>query len=128
MLKLNDSKTEFLQFLPYPLKTVPASRSTITISTGDDDISPSGTAKNLALSLDDQLSLNNHIMNICEAANFQPFGLSQIRKYLTPKALCIAVHALIFSRIDYCNSVLIRLLQAHISKLQHNMNSTGKSI
>ena len=48
--------------------------------------------------------------------------LSRIRKYLTPDVLHIAAHALISSRIDYCNSILVRLLQSHISKLQHIMN------
>ena len=76
----------------------------------------------------DGLSVNNHIMSICKAANFQLFRLSRIRKYLTLEVLCIAVYALISSRIDYCNSALIGLPLSHISKLQHIMNCAAHFI
>ena len=72
--------------------------------------------------------LDNHIMSICKAANFQLYHLSRIGKYLTPEALCIAVHAFISSRIDYCNGVLVGLLQSSTSQLQHIMNCAAHLI
>ena len=94
-LKLKDSKTEFLQFLSSPVTTNSTRGSMTSISIGDDNIFPRGSAKNLGVIMDDRLSLNNHIMFICKAANFQLFKLSRIRKYLTLEALRIADHALI---------------------------------
>ena len=52
-LKLNDSKMELLQLLSSSLKTVSTGGSTTSISIGNDKISPSGTAKNLGVLMDD---------------------------------------------------------------------------
>ncbi len=124
-LKLNDSKTEFLTFTPSIHRQV---RNDSAMRIGDDMISCSKTAKNLGVLLDDQMSLADHITAICKSANFQLFRLSRIRKYLTPEALRIAVHALISARIDYCNSVLVGLPQSSISRLQHIMNCAARLV
>ena len=121
-LKLNDSKTEFLQFLPSISKTIARVNNTPKIIIGNDAISPNDIAKNLGVLIDDQVTLDRHIMSVCKAANFQLYRLSRMKKYLTPEALHIAVHAFISSRIDYCNAVLVGLPQSSISKLQHVMN------
>ena len=67
-LKLNDSKMEFLTFLPSSKEIRSTNCSTISI--GEDEICLSRTAKNLGLVLDDQLSLSDHITSICKDANF----------------------------------------------------------
>ena len=66
-LKLNDSKTEFLTFLPSSELGVGNNN---IINIGENKICPSRTAKNLGVLLDDQLSLADHITSICKAANF----------------------------------------------------------
>ena len=48
---------------------------------------------------------------------------SFIRKYLTPDALKTAVHALISSKVDYCNSLPVGLPTTQIGRLQNIMNS-----
>ena len=125
IIKLNDSKTEFLTFTPSINQQV-SNDSAMRI--GDDMISCSKTAKNLGVLLDDQMSLADHITAICKSTNFQLFRLSRIRRYLTPEALRIAVHALISARIDYCNSVLVGLPQSSISRLQHIMNCAARLV
>ena len=127
-LKLNDSKTEFLQFLPSTPKTIPQENHTLKITIGNNAITPNEIAKNLEVLIDDRMMLDNHVKSVCKAANFQLYRLSRIRKYLTPETLCIAVHAFISSRIDYCNGVLVGLPQSSISKLQHIMNCAAHLI
>ncbi len=63
-----------------------------------------------------------------KAANFQLYRLSRIQHYLSPEALWIAVHSLISSKLDYCNSVLMGLPRAQISKYQHIMNCAARII
>ena len=48
--------------------------------------------------------------------------MARFRQYLNPEALQIAVHSLISSCLDYCNSLLVGLPNAHTKKLQHVMN------
>ncbi len=119
LLKLNDSKTEFLEFHPSPHSSAQIESS---FSIGTDIITPTHTANNLGVVLDDRLFLDEHITATCKAANFQLYRLSRIKKFLSPDALKMAVHSLIASKLDYCNSVLVRLLRTQIHKFQHVMN------
>ena len=103
MLKLNGNKTEFLQFLTNHLKTSEIPPPSVNISC--DTKNTNSCAKNLGVLLDHNLSLEHYVTSMVKAANFQLYCLSHIQKYLTPEALCIAVHSLISSRVDYCNSL-----------------------
>ena len=47
------------------------------------------------------------------------------KKYLTPRALKTAVHALISSKLDYCKSILIGLPSSQIMRFQNIMNSSA---
>ena len=118
-LKLNDGKTEFLQFHPHRNKILDP---TTTIKIGDDKIGTSDSAKNLGVLLDCDLTLSPYITNICKTANFHLFRHSRIRKYLAPDALKMAVHSLVSSKMDYCYSLFIGLPKVHLNRLQHVMN------
>ncbi len=80
MLKVNDRKTDFLQFLPKPHDNAP---SISTISIGSDSITPGLSTKNLEVVLDNDLSLSEHIAATGKAANFQLYRLSCIQHYLS---------------------------------------------
>ena len=100
-LKLNDDKTEFIKFLPQPCS------ESITPSSpqkGNENIGLSTKAKNLGVLLDRSLNLSTHISATCKSAFYQLHCLSRIKCYLTTEALQTAVHALILSKLDYCNS------------------------
>ena len=89
-----------------------------------DIISPSNEAKNLGVLFDSDLSMNSYITSICEAANFQLYRISRIKKYLTPEALKTVVHLLMSSEIGYCNVLLAGLP----GRLQHVMNCAARII
>ena len=95
---------------------------------GTDQVSLGTQAKNLGVILDSALSMETHITSTCKAANYHLYCLSRIRKYLTSEALKMAVHALISSKLDYCNSLLIGLPTTEISKLQNIVNSAARLI
>ena len=124
-LKLNDDKTEFLKFLPQPH---PTSITHDSLLIGSDHINMFAKAKNLGLFFDPSLNLSSHITLTCKSANFQLYCLSRIKRYLYPDALNSAVHALISSELDYCNSLLVGLPKSDIQKYQHIMNSAARMI
>ena len=66
-LKLNDGKMEFLAI--HSKYKIPAFTPTILI--GQDEISPSTTARNLGVIFDTTLSLHPHISSVVKAAFFQ---------------------------------------------------------
>ncbi len=65
---------------------------------------------------------------MCKAVNFLLYRLSRIRKFLSPDALKTAVHSLIASKLDYCNSVLVGLPRTQINKFLHIMNCSARLI
>ncbi len=123
--QLNDDKTEFLKFLPQPWheSTTPNS-----IQIGTENIGLSTNAKNLGVLFDPSLNLSTHISATCKSAFYQLHCLSRIKRYLTVEALKTAVHALISSKLDYCNSLLAGLPKGEIKRLQHVMNSAARLI
>ena len=100
MLKLNDDKTEFMQFPP-PSTVTKLSIPDPVIQIGNDEVMTGLQAKNLGIMFDSDLYLKSHIIATCKAAKYQLYRLSRIKKYLTPGALKTAVHALILSKLDY---------------------------
>ncbi len=125
-LKLNGDKTEYLQF--HPDRTAKNTTTDTPIHIGPDCVNPSSEAKNLGVIFDPSLSLSAHITSTCKTAFYSLYRLSRIEKFLTPLALKTAVHALISSKIDYCNSLLVGLPACQINKLQHVLNSAARLI
>ena len=90
-LKLNGNKTKSLHF--HPDHKHNHSNLITAIKIGSDVIAPSREARNLGVIFDDDLYLRNHITCICKSANFQLYGISHVKKYLSNDALKTAVHS-----------------------------------
>ncbi len=118
-LKLNSDKTEFLQFLSNNTRIKCLVPDPI-IRIGSDSVTLSDQAKNLGVIFDPELSMSAHITSICKAANYQLYRISRIKKYLTSEVLKIAIHALVASKIDYCNSLLVGLPETQTKTVKHN--------
>ena len=59
---------------------------------------------------------------------FYLYDIRRMRKYLDKKSLLTLVHAFITSRLDYCNSLLYRLPNTAISKLQRVQNAAARLV
>ncbi len=93
------------------------------------DIISTGTeAKNLGMIFDSDFTLNDHITAVCKSANYQLYKISHIKKYLTSDALKAAIHSMVASKIDYCNSLLSGLPKYQVARLQHIMNCMARII
>ena len=124
-LKLNDGKTEMVLFMSkYHLNN----HGKCTISIGDSTISPAEHVRNLGVQMDQHLAMGPHVTAICQACNFHLGRLSSIRRYLSTEATRTAVQALITSRLDYCNSLLINIPAVQLERFQNIQNNAARLV
>ncbi|MCJ8746228.1 hypothetical protein PDJAM_G00139370 [Pangasius djambal] len=112
-LKLNPSKTELL-FIPGDSSP----SQDLAISLDNSLISPSVTARNLVVTMDNRLSFSSHIANLTRSCRFLLYNIRRIRPFLSTQATQVLVQSLVISRLDYCNSVLAGLPLSAIRPLQ----------
>jgi len=109
-LFLNESKTEVIVFGPHDNYD----SNNIDL----DYLDPkSSCIKNLGVLWDQNLKFEKQI-NTVIACFFQLHLLSKIKSSLSEKTLEIAIHALITSRLDYCNSLYFGIPKHSIARLQ----------
>ena len=124
-LKINDSKTEFLIIgSKHQLNIITINSTRI----GDSEIKPIASAKNLGVVIDNNLSMGNQITKTCSIAFYHIYNIKYIRKYLNRNLTEKIVHALIRSKLDYCNSLLLGLPNFLLQKLQRVQNAAAKII
>ena len=77
------------------------------IRIGEAEIHPSSTVKNLGVHFDPAMTMSYHVTAICKSVNFHLWNLSRIRKYITQEACSNAMRALVLSKLDYANALLL---------------------
>ena len=87
------------------------------------------SVKNLGFVLDETLSMDQHIKQVCCKGYMMLRSLWKISKKLTNRNIRIQlVHSGILSRIDYCNSLYTFLPKIQTKKLQKLINSSVRFI
>ena len=76
--------------------------------------------------MDQHLTMTHHVTAVCAACNYNLYRLSSIRHYLTTEATKSAINALVTSRLDYCNSLLVNLPASQIFRLQRVQNNAAR--
>ena len=104
-LKLNANKTELIWFTR---RTKNDNDLAVQIDK-DCCIQPSDLVRDLGVLLDNTLSMTNHISSVTKSCFFHLRRICQIKRCLNEKCLWTLVQALVISRLDYCNSILINL-------------------
>ena len=100
-LALNSSKSESILFgTRQRLRNFPLV-STPTIA--DSQIPFSDNIKTLGVTLDANLTLNQHVSSLCKSMHFHTRALRHIRRTLSD---CTLATSLVQSRLDYANSLL----------------------
>ncbi|XP_030645138.1 uncharacterized protein LOC115825445, partial [Chanos chanos] len=122
-LKLNPEKTELLFF---PAKNSPAIDTRITIE--GSAVFPTSAAKNLGVTLDNQLTYSGHIAAVTRSCRFALYNIRRIRPFLTQQATQLLVQALVISRLDYCNVLLAGLPACAIRPLQLVQNAAARLV
>ena len=80
-----------------------------SIAVGDEVINPSECARNIGVMLDQNLNMEQQITTICKSAFFHTRNIRKVRKYLPQHAAETVVNALVTSRLDNCNALLLGL-------------------
>ena len=124
-LKLNDDKTEFM-LIGSNINLKKVSQTTVKI--GDEIIHPTDQARNIGVTFDCNLSLTKHIQKTTKAAWFHLWNISKIRKFLDVEATKGLCHALITSKLDFCNSLLHGIPDEHLKPLTKIQKSTVRLI
>ena len=122
-LKINDAKAEFIVFRSPMLKH---DLSDLSVNVGGNVIKPSEKVRDLGVILDQTLSFDDHISTICQSAHFHIRNIGRIRNVLSFDACATLIHALIGSRLDYCNSLLYNITDAKVERLQEVQNQAAR--
>jgi len=124
-LQLNKQKTEFCVFSsPYFANYVDVD----SLMFGTDKIESSQLIRNLGVHMDSTLSMVQHVNQIRKTGFYYLNWVKKVRPFLTDYAAKAIIHALVISRLDYCNAVLVNLPDCVISRLQGLMNAAARVI
>lgn len=124
-LQLNDSKTELICFKSQRSKI---SDSSFKLRVGSSEVTPSNCVRNLGVLMDEHLAMDAWIKKTCAVCFMHLRDIAAIRSSLTESAAIALVHALISSRIDYCNSLLCGVTSSQLQKLQRVQNSAARVV
>ncbi|KAK3553556.1 hypothetical protein QTP70_004574 [Hemibagrus guttatus] len=119
-LKLNPSKTKLL-IIPGD----PSPAQHLAISLCNSMISPTASARNLGVTMDNQLSFSSHVTNVTCSCRFLLYNIRMIWPFLSTQASQVLVQSLVISRLDYCNSLLAGLPLNAIRPLQMIQNAAA---
>ena len=123
-LKINDNKTDVL--LVHPKNS--SNFSVSSISVGNSTISFTKEIRNLGVTFTNTMDMSKHISNTCRSAYSELRKISAIRHLLTIESTKILICALVLTKLDYCNSLLVSIPQYQIQKLQKVQNAAARLI
>ena len=104
-LKLNLSKTELIWFYSGRRQLSFVENK---IELFGSRIAPVHTVRDLGVMLDSNMTMSQHVLRVCQNCYFQIRLIRRLGKALSVELKLFLVHALAHSRLDYCNSVLVR--------------------
>ena len=84
------------------------------------------TARNLGVILDSDFTFIAHINKVVQSCFLHIRTISKIKHFLSQPDLEKVIHALIFSRLDYCNSLLTGINHKSLSRLQLVQNLAAR--
>ncbi len=121
-LQLNKEKTEIIVFSRCK------EPKTIDLMIGNDTLQSKPTVKILGVTLDSNMSLNQHTTNTCRSIYMNIRKIKRIKHYLSTSALRILIQNMVTVRLDYCNSLYNGITLRTTRKLQLAQNTAARLI
>jgi len=126
---MNPKKTEFIWFGSRAnLKNLTASTNTSSLTVTRDVVQCADILRDLGVTLDSELSMQNHISKVTQTCFYRIRHLKQVRKLLGPDIAAKLVVSLVFSRLDYWNAILAGLPRSTIAPLQRVQNAAARLV
>ena len=124
-LKLNADKTDFI-WLGMRQQLSKVNRDSIVLD--GVNIKPSREVTLLGVVIDEELKLTSHIKRLTGRCYYQLRQLRTVRRALSKETSKLRVHALIISRLDYCNSFFNNVAAVHLHPLQSVLHAAARLI
>ena len=124
-LQLNSDKTEFMW-----LTTARSQQRLPTVgpTIGSATIAPCKEVRDLGVFIDADLTMRTHVQRTVSRCFATLRQLRSIRRSVPTPVFQSLVVALVLSRLDYCNSLLINLPASLIQRLQSVQNAAARLI
>ena len=119
LLMLNDEKTELIMISTGQQL---ARAGNVVIQIGDDMICPTNAVRNLGFFYDKYMKNTTHVNRVTSIVYIMMKKISKIRHFLDKNATKILMQALILSKTDYCNSLLLGTPKYNLDRMQHMQN------
>ena len=124
-LRLNRDKTEFIILA----STSNAKRVSVnSLDLQGETVNAAPVVRNLGVHIDSTFSLEKHIGYVQKVCYYYLNWIRKIRHYLSKDTAKSLVHALVISRIDYCNSLYVGLPKSLTDRLQRIMRAAAKLV
>ena len=120
-LKLNPDKTEFILIGSQKNRNQLLTHFPINIL--GNQVSPAKSVRNLRVVFDSNFNFSNHVSQVIKSTRVQARDLYRIRPLLNLNTSVLLANALVSSRLDYCNSLLLSLTDFELRRLQLVQNS-----
>ena len=121
-LKLNDDKMEFI-IMGTPQQLVKVNTTTIKID--QDNTQKFEAPRNLGFYYDLHIKNIIHVNKLCSTLYLTLKKIAKIRHTINMDTTRILVQALVTSKLDYCNSLMLGSTKYNIAKLQRIQNSAA---
>ena len=99
-----------------------------SIDIGSVTVQTAHSVKSLGVVIDNTLSFSQHVDSVCRSSYFHLRALRHIRRWISDDTAKSIACATVAGRLDYCNSVLVGISAANISKLQRVQNSLARIV
>ena len=90
------------------------------------DYKTTNEARNLGVVMDSDLNFNRHMTTVIKSAYYHLKNISRIKRLMSQQDLEKLVHAFMFCRLDYFNSVFTGLTKKSLRKLQLIQNAAAR--
>ena len=124
-LKINPVKTELLLLYPKSLQNKVIIKGTMF---DEKCVRFSDCVKNLGVWLDKNLNLDKHVNHIVSHCYKLLKDIRRIRNVLSKEHTEMLIHAVITSRLDYCNSLFYNMDKTNLYKLQKVQNAAARLV
>jgi len=124
-LKLNADKTELLWAgSKYGSALLGSSRPSLQL--GAETVKASDHVRLLGVTISSDLSLDKHVSTICSTCFYWLRQIRRIRRSLNTDSAAALVHAVIASRVDYCNTVQAGAPRTITDRFQRVLNAAAR--